>query len=63
MSELENKLDALDKVIFSGVKQAGDGGKQTTFDDLKGLLDRRSLLKSMIEGERSPTIFAKFTRD
>lgn len=49
-NQLIAQLAALDKVIASGLKQNGEGGRQVTFDDFAGLRERRDWLKSLIDG-------------
>lgn len=49
-NQLIAQLASLDKVIASGLKQNGEGGRQVTFDEFEGLIKRRDWLKSLIDG-------------
>ncbi|WP_313194868.1 hypothetical protein [Shinella zoogloeoides] len=54
---------SLDKVIASGLKQNGEGGRQATFDEFQGLILRRDWLNSMLSGRApNPNVKTSFSR-
>lgn len=62
-AQITAQLASLDKVIASGLKQNGEGGRQVTFDEFDGLRKRRDwLLSQLMGGEPNPTTKAVFSR-
>lgn len=63
-AEIKAQIASLEKVIASGLKHNGEGGRQATFDEFEGLKQRHQWLKEMLAGRvQNPTTKAKFRRD
>ncbi|MDX0534378.1 hypothetical protein GOC55_13045 [Sinorhizobium medicae] len=62
-AQIEAEIASLRKVIASGLKQNAEGGRQVTFDEFKGLVERYEWLGSMLPGgQGSQNTKAVFSR-